>query len=122
MYIHKMNQKQFTDKVEFTYRYQPKEFNVSMRAKADANMILAALKKDGVDISNDFDAILTNLPKKDYNQNDSIDWIKLSCYRKEQKKIIYSNMDFNDKIMLFKELFNKYFKISGDYMKTIELK
>ena len=40
-----MNEQQFKNKVEFSHYYQPKEFNISMRARVDANMMLAALKQ-----------------------------------------------------------------------------
>lgn len=122
MYSHKMNKQQFQNKVEFSYYYQPKEFNISMRARVDANMMLVAIKQKGVNISNDFDAILEELPQKGGNLNDSIDWIKLSCYKKAQKQIAYSDLSRENKKQHLQELFNKYFKTTGNYMKTISLK
>ena len=63
-YTHKMNEKQYKHKVAFSYYYEPKEFNVSLRVRVDANQILKKIKDAGGDIIYDYNSILKSLYKR----------------------------------------------------------
>ena len=124
-YTHKMNEKQYKHKVAFSYYYEPKEFNVSLRVRVDANQILKKIKDAGGDIIYDYNSILKSLPATDYDGGDAIDWIKLSCYRKEKKELLNGELlyqSFETRKQKLEELFNKYFVVTGNYMKTIKFK
>ena len=123
-YTHKMNTPNFEDKVEFSYYYQPKKWKPSLRVIVDANTILKkTLKETGLEKDN-YSEIIQALPDKDYNSGDSIDVIKLHFYKTEQKQLLeqLGFKPFEERKAAAKELFNKYFKVTGEYMKTITLR
>ncbi len=125
-FIHQLSEKQLAELSETKkWKYEPKQRffdSLSGRALVEANMILAEMKKQGVDISNPIEVMDNIHTQKGYN-NDSIDYIKLNQYLKLQKEL-WSKEYFEETLSSsMQELFDKFFKISGDgFIKEITLR
>lgn len=127
MYTHKMNKNRFEELSTIgCYKYSPNQRffdNLTIRIKVDSNVILGKMKDAGIDITNP-DAVMTNLiDKKDCNNGDSIALIKINQYKKEVQTLWHDVcFDNQNRGKAMGELFNKYFNVTGEFMKTIVLR
>ncbi len=126
-FIHQLSDKQLAELSKIKkWKYEPKQRffdSLSARVLVDSNMILAKMKEQGIDISNPIEVMNNIHIQKDYNNNDSIDYIKLNQYLKLRKELWHKEYFEETLSLSMQELFNKFFKISGDgFIKEITLR